>query len=247
MMGIRVKSRDLQGWDRVEPRLRYLIPEKKKKAFWMSMARKALVLNRKRIQAQKNLDGSSFKSRRDPGDVSKMLLKILGAGSRGEDGKIRGRQTSLKFGGDGILIRAFNPVAVKHHYGIDEKIRTVRDPRYTRMRMRSFRRGYQEKIDRGLLSSTKTGFGKEPVSDETKKILKKELGFKKEVWNQESQFRDFTESTAWFIIMEHRVRKGLYNPETEIELPARDVLGLNPEMDAELFKHADKLIEKYRY
>jgi hypothetical protein len=241
------KYRDMEGWDKLEWQLKYLIPEQKKRWFWIAMARKALTLNRKRIRKQQNLDGSNYAPRADPDEKTKMLLRILGAGKKGDDGKIRGRQTGFRFAGDGILIRAHNPVAAKQHYGLTEDLKSVRDPRYTKERLKQFRRGYREKQNKKTISRTKSGWGKGPITPETEKILKEELGFKKPVWANGGKFRDFTESTAWFIIMEHRVRKGTYPPENQTKLQARDVLGLNPAINAELLKYADVLIEKYRY
>lgn len=246
-MARRAKYRDMAGWDKLEWQLKYLIPEKKKRWIWVAMARKVLTLNRKRIRKQKNLDGTNYAPRANPDDKTKMLLRILGAGKKGDDGKIRGRQTGFRFADNGIMIQAHNPVAAKQHYGLTEDIKSVRDSRYNRERMKQFRRKYRGKVSQGDISRSKTGWGKEKIKPETEKILKEELGFNKPVWASGGKFRDFTESTAWFIIMEHRVRKGTYQPKTEIKMKARDVLGLNPEIETELFKYADVLIEKYRY
>jgi len=102
---------DEAGLNQALIRLAHFVPSSKREFIWRSVLRKALSLNRKRVKAQKNLDGSSFAARKDGSGVK--LLRRL-AWEKNAKGR---SQYKFLVGPKGAKATHLNPLAAKHHYG----------------------------------------------------------------------------------------------------------------------------------
>ena len=134
----------------------YFVPGSRQKFVYGRLARKALSLNRKRIRAQQNTDGSSFEKRKS-GGRQKMLKRIL-------RGKPRA-QTRVQLQEKSATLEAVNPVAKKHHYGSKRTIYAERNHAKLRAHL--------------LKKKAKKGEPTEVLTPKQIQALKQEVGFKK--------------------------------------------------------------------
>jgi len=186
---------------------------KKLTRFHRDIIRFVLALNRKRVRAQKNLDGSSYQTRKkaEPGykqKRGKLLKKVL-----------RPNQITVVATALGASITANNPVARKHHYGIDEDLKPMTPS--------------QIKKETGL--SLKDPCSK-PQALRLQGIFQKRMTLK-------SIIEKYSIGRASAIILRYEPRK---KQATKIATEAREILGFATGDDRLIVARLSTLIERYR-
>lgn len=253
-----------KGWDRLEHQVRVLVPAEKKRWIWKAVALKSLALNRARIRAQENLDGSRFAPRAD-GGKKRMMTKILKGNPLGG-----GRsQTKIRLSSDGMVLIHPWKTAAEHHFGAtrtvnamthEELLKRQRELRdYNRSYEHGARKGNAPKFGAGAMAK---GYGGEsqqdsPCTKEQARTLKKVVGFKKLSFDGGKSKvtatlanlqKAFTMAEAGYIIRKHRIARG-DRPKSHwtVTLPSRHVLGLSEADERILMHYMSTLIAKYSY
>jgi len=225
---------ELEGIDRLLGSYRALVPQEKKRIVWSMMIRRALQLNRARIKAQENLDGSKFAERKN-GGKTKMLRGLLREGKKPQI-----RKRNLETGG---ILETTNPIAARHHFGFAQIVQA-----WTREEALAYIKNDKKK---NLIHGQ--GGDKSPCTKLQARTLISDLGFKQLVLDGKkvkasikNLQRAFTQSQAGMLIKKDRVlNKKPLRTRWEVKVAARHVLGLGETDKTLLTAYFAELIAKF--
>lgn len=245
-----VDMEDLEGqFNELIGKFVVLVRGENKKRVWREMTRYALQLERKRIKAQVNLDGSRFAPRKKkdgskgPGEVA-MFRKILREGAKN-------KQVRRTWSDEGGQVETLNPIATRHQFGGTEQVKA-----WTRADFAAAKKKIAEGPKSQRLKNERIRRGDdEPCSKDQARALKTEVKFRRLVLDGKpvpasmaNLQRAFTTAQAGMILRRHRINNGK-PPKRRWTLvtPPRSVLGLNEQEKSRLTGRFAALVAEYAY